>query len=90
MVARCKFAAPAAFVRATRSKFAERRPRCPSCGAIMPPPDEPREEWYLRFGHRTPDGEPCPSFSAAQLRAFVPSYAYGARGAPQGEANGLV
>jgi hypothetical protein len=60
---RVKVARDPALMRAARSKRPDRRPVCPSCGRVMPPPDEPREYFLEPFGHRRPsDGEPCPGF----------------------------
>lgn len=69
---RVKVAKPKDLMRQARSKVAERRPRCPNCQQRMPAPDEPREYWLEPFGHRRPDGEPCPGFKAKPSLAPPP------------------
>lgn len=64
---RKKFARPVELVRASRSRFEERRPQCPSCGQRCPPTGhEDRDEWLVPYGHRRKvDLEPCPGWLAA-------------------------
>lgn len=65
---RRKFARPAELTRAARCTVEARRPKCPSCGKRCPPPGhEDRDEFFLSYGHRRADGEPCPGWLSEPL-----------------------